>query len=190
MAKNILVLTGSPRRGGNTDKLAEAFMTGARQAGHKVTIYATANKSIKGCIDCKRCFQKGQACSIRDDFGELAPLLEQADMLVLATPMYWFSFPVQLKAAIDKFYAFLIGGKEWKIKECALLVSGGDADEAKFAGIVASYKLIAEYLHWQDRGVVIVPGLHDKEDVLKTDGLIRAEALGKSISVEEKSLSR
>ncbi len=184
MPKNILVLTGSPRNSGNTDKLAEAFMTGARHSGHTVVKYATAGKTIKGCIDCKACFQKGQACIIPDDFNELAPLLEQADMLVFATPLYWFSFPAQLKAAIDKFYAYLIAGKDWKIKECALLVSGGDKDEAKFAGIVASYKLIAEYLHWQDRGVVIVPGLHDKDDVLKTDGLIRAEALGKSISTD------
>jgi multimeric flavodoxin WrbA len=181
MSKNILVLTGSPRKGGNTDKLADAFISGARQGGHKIVKFATADKTIKGCIDCQTCFTRGSACSIPDDFAQLAPLLDQADMLVFATPMYWFSFPVQLKAAIDKFYAYLIAEKKWNIKECMLLVCGGVGDESKFDGIVTSYKRIAEFLGWKDSGVIIVPGLHDKYDILKTDGLKRAEALGNSI---------
>lgn len=181
MSKHILVLTGSPRKGGNTDQLADAFIAGAERAGHTTEKYATADKQIKGCVDCQTCFSKGSACSIPDDFAKLAPLLEQSDMLVFATPMYWFSFPTQLKAAIDKLYSFLMGKRPLKIKECALLVSGGVQDETKFAGIVTSYKLIAEFLNWQDSGVVIVPGLHAKDDILKTDGLKRAETLGKSV---------
>ncbi|MBJ6726687.1 flavodoxin family protein [Geomesophilobacter sediminis] len=181
MPKNILVLTGSPRKGGNTDKLADAFIAGAQKAGHTTVRYATADKHIRGCVDCQTCFSKGVACSFADDFNALAPLVEQADMLVLATPLYWFSFPTQLKAAIDKFYAFFIGNRPLKIKECALVVSGGDSEVRKFDGIVTSYQLIAEFLGWKDSGIVIVPGLHDKDDVLKTDGLQRAEALGQSL---------
>jgi multimeric flavodoxin WrbA len=181
MSKNILVLTGSPRKGGNSDKLADAFIAGAQQAGHTTVKYATADKKIKGCIDCQTCFKKGTACSVPDDFSELAPLLEQADMVVFATPMYWFSLPAQLKAAIDKFYSYLISKRTLEIKECALLVTGGVEDETKFDGIVTSYKIIAEFQNWKDNGIIIVPGLHDKDDILKTDGLKRAEALGKNI---------
>ncbi|WP_224982987.1 flavodoxin family protein [Geomonas agri] len=182
MSKNILVLSGSPRKGGNTDKLADAFTAGAERAGHSVVKFRTADKNIKGCIDCKTCFSKGTACSVPDDFAELAPLLEQADVLVLATPLYWYSFPAQLKPAIDKLYSFFVGKRPLKIKECVLLVSGGDKEERKFEGIVKSYQLIAEFLGWQDSGTLIVPGLHDKDDVLKTDGLSRAEALGRGIA--------
>ena len=181
MAKNILVLTGSPRKGGNSDKLADAFIAGARQVGHTIVKYTTADKSIKGCIDCQTCFKKGTACSIPDDFEDLASLLEQADMVVFATPMYWFSFPAKLKSAIDKFYSFLISQKPLKIKECALLVTGGVQDETKFEGIVKSYQLIAEFMNWKDSGVIIVGGLHDKAEILKTDGLTRAEKLGKEL---------
>lgn len=181
MSKNILVLTGSPRKGGNSDKLADAFIAGAKQAGHTVTKYTTADKSIKGCLDCQTCFRKGTACSIPDDFKDLAPLLEQADMIVFATPMYWFSFPVQIKAAIDKLYAYLISKTALNIKECALLVTGGVTDETKFDGIIKSYQLIAEFMNWQDSGVIVVPGLHDKDEILNTDGLARAETLGKGI---------
>lgn len=181
MSKNILILTGSPRTGGNSDKLADAFITGAREAGHTIVKFTTADKRIKGCIDCQTCFGKGTACSIPDDFNELAPLLKQADMIVFATPMYWFSFPVQLKAAIDKFYSYLISQQTWKIKECALLATGGVEDESKFEGLIKSYQLIAEFVNWQDKGIIIVPGLHDKDDILKTDGLQRAKAFGTSI---------
>jgi multimeric flavodoxin WrbA len=181
MRKNIVVLTGSPRKGGNTEKLADAFIAGAQQSGHTTVKYSTADKRIKGCIDCKTCFSKGTACSIPDDFNELAPLLEQADLVVFATPLYWFSFPTQLKAAIDKFYAFVIGKRALRIKECVLLVCGGDKEEEKYEGIILSYRLIADFLGWKDSGTIIVPGLHDKDAILKTDGLARAEALGQSI---------
>lgn len=181
MAKNILVLTGSPRKKGNSDKLADAFIAGAQQAGHTTVKFATAEKSIKGCIACQTCFSKGSACSIPDDFAELAPLVEQADMVVFACPLYWFTFPAQLKAAIDKFFAFLIGKRPPKVKECALLVVGGGEDLKIYEGIVKSYHLMAEFLNWKDGGVIIVPGVQDKQDILNTDGLKRAEALGKSI---------
>ena len=181
MAKNILVLTGSPRKGGNTDKLADAFIAGARQAGHAVTKFTTADKNIQGCIDCQQCFRKGSACSIPDDFSQLAPLMEQADMVVFATPLYWFTFPMQLKAAIDKCYSFFVGKRPLKVKECALLVCGGGTDLQTYEGIVKSYQLIVKFLNWKDSGVIIVPGLHDKDEILKTDGLQRAETLGKSI---------
>ncbi|HEY3424690.1 MAG TPA: flavodoxin family protein [Negativicutes bacterium] len=182
MSKNILVLTGSPRKGGNTDKLADAFIAGARQAGHTTVTFTTADKHIKGCIDCQTCFSKGSACSVPDDFANLAPLLEQADIVVFATPLYWFTFSVQLKAAIDKFYSFVIGKRPLKVKESMLLVCGGGTDSNTYDGIVKSYKLIADFLNWKDSGIVIVPGLHDKDDILKTDGLKRAETLGKNIA--------
>jgi len=179
MAKNILILTGSPRKGGNSDLLADAFIAGAQQSGHTTVKYATAEKNIKGCKACKTCFSKGIPCSFPDDFNELAPLLEKADIVVFATPLYWFSFPVQLKSAIDKLYSFLIGKRTLMIKECVLLVCG--VAEAEYDGIVKSYKLIADYQNWMDRGIILVSGVNEKGDILKTDGLKRAENLGKSI---------
>ncbi|HBF33337.1 TPA: flavodoxin family protein [Candidatus Sumerlaeota bacterium] len=181
MGKNILVLTGSPRKNGNSDKLADAFISGAQQAGHTTVKYSTADKTIKGCIDCQTCFKHGTACSIPDDFNTLAPLIEQADMLVLATPLYCFSFPMQLKAAIDKFYAFLISQTPLKIKESALLVTGGSKDKAEYEGIVQSYQLMSKFMQWTDQGVIVVMGLHGKDEILATDGLSRAENFGKSI---------
>lgn len=181
MGKNIIVLTGSPRKGGNSDLLADSFIAGAKAAGHIAVKYATADMSIKGCIACKKCFSQGKACICCDSFNELVPLLEQAEIIVFATPLYWFSFPTQLKAVIDKFYSFLIGKRALRIAECVLMVCGVAEEEEEYDGIVKSYQLIAHYQNWCDRGVIIVPAVNEKGDILKTDGLQRAEKLGKEI---------
>jgi multimeric flavodoxin WrbA len=181
MSKNILVLTGSPRKGGNSDKLAEAFISGAQHAGHTTVKFVAAQKTIKGCRDCGTCFSKGTACSFSDDFDELAPLVEQADMIVLATPLYWFTFPAQMKTAMDKLHSFFVGGKALKIQECALLVCGAYPDPSWYEGIVSSYKLIAKHMKWRDAGTIVVPGVHGKDDIATSDALARAEALGQSL---------
>lgn len=182
MTKNILVITGSHRKGGNSEKMADAFITGAQTAGHRLTKYVTADQNIKGCQACDRCFSKGQACVIQDDFNALAPLVEQADTVVFATPVYWFTFPANLKLALDKFHAFLVAGKGLKGKESALLVCAASPTEAYFDGLVTTYRQIVAYLGWTDKGYVAIPGVFAKDDVLKTDGLERAEALGASLS--------
>lgn len=181
MAKNILVITGSPRKNGNSDQLADAFIAGAKQSGHNVLKYATASKNIKGCIDCRTCFSKGAACSVSDDFNELAEMLEQVDMVVFVTPMYWFSFPMHLKAAIDKFISFFIGQRTLKVKECALIVCGGDQEESVYEGVLKSYQLIADFMKWNSIRSIIVKGVYDKGDILKTDGLRLAEEFGRGV---------
>lgn len=178
MEKNILILTASARAGGNSDLMAQAFEEGARQAGHTVQVFRTAQSRIRPCLACDACFSNGKACAVDDGFNELAPLLEQADLLVLAMPLYWYSFPASIKAAIDKLYAFVIGGRELKIKEAVLLICGEIAEERVFEGAVRSYELILEDRGWTDRGRIVVPGVNKKGDILQTDALGRIRALG------------
>lgn len=181
MSKKILVLTGSPRKGGNSDLMADALIRGAKAAGHTVTKFETSFKNIKPCRACNTCFSKGVACSFNDDFNELAPLLEQFDILALVTPLYWYSFPTQLKAAIDKFYALNTGNRPWKITECMLLVCGADTQPESFAGIIKTYELIASYRKWKDIGQLIVPGVWDKGAIKSTHALADAEQMGRHI---------
>ncbi|UZQ49544.1 flavodoxin family protein [Clostridium kluyveri] len=178
MKKNVLVLTGSPRKGGNSDLMADAFIEGAREAGHQVVKFETAEKNIIGCKACDTCFSKGVACSFKDDFGELVPLLEKADLIVFATPLYWYTFPTQIKAVIDKLYSFIVGQRPLKIKECMLLVCGEEKDKKKFDGIIKSYEFIAINREWNDVGKLIVPGVIDKGDIKNTDALKKSKELG------------
>lgn len=178
--KKILVLTGSPRLNGNSNRMAEAFIQGAKSAGNEILRFNAGNKNIKGCRACDTCFTKGKACSFNDDFDELAPLYEQADSLVIVTPLYYYSFPSELKAAIDKLYAFDASGRKLKIKECFLLVCGATDMEKDFEGIVRSFEIIAEFEQWDNRGHMIVPAVSAPDDIMKLDVLTTIEELGRS----------
>lgn len=183
MRKNILVLTGSPRRKGNSDALADAFIKGALSNGHDVARFDTARYKIAGCTSCKTCWSKGKPCSLDDDFEKLAPLLEAADTIVFATPLYWFGFPAQLKAAIDRLYPYIkeVGKDRLKIKESLLLVCAADDYSSLFDGIIATYKEIAQYMDWANKGVLTITGVLDKGDIEETDALIKAEEYGKTL---------
>lgn len=179
--KNILVITGSPRNGGNSDLMADAFSEGAISRGHQVTKFAAAKKNIAACTACNQCWSKGRACVIDDDFSALAILIEAADVIVFASPLYWFTFSAQIKLAMDRLYAFDSANmpEPLKVKECVLLTCAADADV--FDGIIKSYEYIAEYMKWVDRGVLTVSKVMEKGDILKTDALSQAKLLGEKI---------
>jgi len=181
MGKNILLLTGSPRKGGNSDLMADAFMEGAVESGNTVVKFETAFTDINGCTACNACYSNGNACVFDDDFNDLAPQLEEADIVVFCTPLYWYSFPAQLKAAIDKMYSFIVGNRQPKIKECYLLVCGEEGDEKGFDGIVKSYELILTYMKWTSKGILLVPGVIEKGDIKKTKALEKAKEMGRIV---------
>lgn len=166
MSKRILVITGSPNREGNSAKMANAFIRGAEQAGHEVTMFEAAYRDMRG-------FTAGEP----DDFRELAPLLVAADAVVLATPLYWYSFPAQLKAVIDQLdYS---ESSEMAGKESYLLVSGGDAGDETYSAIDALYGSITEYMRWLDRGILRAGGLDEAGAIEKSGLLERAEMMGR-----------
>jgi len=183
MGKNILVLTGSARRGGNSDLMANAFIKGAEAAGNKVTKYETAFKDLKGCIYCDTCYSLGddKACTHDDVFNELAPYYQTADVIVFATPLFWYTFPAQIKAAIDKLYSLMVGNKPSNIKESMLLVCGTGKDTFKYDGIIKSYELIVSDRKWIDCGHYVVPDVTYVGDVAGTGHLVNIEELGRKI---------
>lgn len=179
--KNIVLLTGSARRDGNTDLLASAFIEGAKEAGHSVFRFDAAEKNIDDCKGCDCCFSNGQACVYDDDFRELAPRLEEADLLVFATPLYWFTFSTSIKAAMDKMYAFIVGQRPMAVKQCVLLVCGEDKKRSAFDGIVASYKTMLAYKGWQDAGQIVVTNVLHKGEIENTNALDEARQLGRRL---------
>jgi multimeric flavodoxin WrbA len=179
--KNIVVITGSPRRGGNSELMAKAFIEGAQEAGHSVFLFETLNKKLSSCIACDNCFRKGRACSMDDDFNELAPTLENADVLVFCTPLYWFTFPAKIKIIIDKLYSFVIGKRVLKIKESTLMVCAETDESEDFEGIIRTYESIINYQKWKNAGILTVPNVYDIGDIKKSDGLTKAKEMGKNI---------
>lgn len=173
--KNVLVITGSPRRNGNSELLAKAFMEGAESAGHKVTLFNAAKKKINPCIACDTCLSKGK-CVYNDGFNELIPLLRDADVIVFSTPLYWFTFSAQLKIVIDRLYPL-----ELSNKESVLMVSGATHDMNDFNAIVSTYELMYKHLEWKNRAILTVAHVNEVGDVKNTDGLEKAKGIGLTI---------
>ena len=88
---NIVLLSGSPRKGGNTDRLAAAFIEGAESAGKSVTLFRVADMKIGGCLGCGHCFEEKGVCVQKDDMVGILNALGKADTIVLASPVYYFS---------------------------------------------------------------------------------------------------
>ena len=179
--KNILVLNGSPRVKGNTEALTKAFIEGAQENGNKVTTFDIAKLTLNGCIACENCYSTGTACIFDDDFNKIAEALEKTDIFVIASPLYWGSFPAQLKCIIDKFYAFEVGKKDLSGKGSVLISCCESTDESEFDIISLSYDRIAQSKGWNVLGKLLVPNVAAKGDVEKTDAINKAKLLGKSI---------
>lgn len=172
----IVVLTGSPRRNGNTNHLAGQFIEGAEEAGHEVYRFDCAQRKVSSCIACNRCGMNGQ-CIFSDDFEELRPHLVAADMVVFATPMYYFGFSSQLKAVIDRFYA-LNGQFKGSEKRSALLMAYADTAAEEAEPMLSHYHMLLRYLGWKDCGMVVAAGMWPAGTVNDTEYSRQAYELG------------
>lgn len=175
----IVVLTGSPRRNGNTSHMADRFIKGAQEAGHEVYRFDCARHKVSGCIACNACGMNGN-CVLNDDFEELRPHLLAADMVVFATPMYYFGFSAQLKAVIDRFYA-LNGRIKGASKQSAFLMAYADTNPKEAEPMVSHYKTLINYLGWKDRGMVVAPGMWPAGAVQNTSYAKQAYELGRKL---------
>ena len=184
MAK-IMVLTGSPRKGGNSDMLADAFIEGATEAGHEVVRFDAGRAKIKGCTACNKCFTGEGACIFGDDFNTFADmLLDGVDTLVYVTPIYFYSWPAQIKACVDKMYSFLIGQRKLGITQTMLLTCGEDKDASRFDGIVKCYEIASAYCGWEDLGHLIVTSVWEKGAIAGNPALDAAREAGRTLRIE------
>ena len=173
----IVVSTGSPRRNGNTNHLAGQFIKGAEEAGYEVYRFDCAQRKVSPCIACNRCGMNGQ-CIFNDDFEELRPHLVAADMVVFATPMYYFGFSSQLKAVIDRFYA-LNGQIKGHVKQSVLLMAYADTAPEEAEPMLSHYHTLLQYLGWKDNGTVVAAGMWPAGAVNGTEYSRQAYELGR-----------
>ena len=126
---NILVLNGSPRPKGNTKQMINAFREGAESAGHMVDIVDVCKMKIGGCLGCEYCHTRSKgACVQKDDMQAVYGLLKNAEMLVIASPIYYHGISGQLKCVIDRFYSVAYPSRPPHLKKDAMILISGDAD--------------------------------------------------------------
>lgn len=166
----IVILQGSPRIDGNTARLAKAFAEGASDK-HEVEIFNVAEMQIGGCRGCNLCKEKG-ICSQRDEMQRIYFSLMNADMLVLASPVYFYGISSQLKAAIDRLHNPI--REKFHFNKAAILLCGGSTKPWIFDSILKQWELTINYFGIEDLGRVLVGGeLGDGEE--------RARKLGREI---------
>ena len=146
----ILILQGSPRLKGSTAWMADVYKEAAEAAGHQVTVVNVAHKHIAGCLACEYCHNKGNgACIQKDEMQELYPLMAEAEVLVLAAPIYYFTLSAQIQAPIQRMYCV---NAPAKVKKMALLMSS--YSPGVYDGAIAEFRDICNYWQVENTGFV------------------------------------
>lgn len=174
----ILVITGSPRKNGNSNTLADNFIKGAEEAGHNVVRFDSAFKNVHPCIACNKCGMNGQ-CAFKDDFEFVKENIVDADAVVFVTPMYYFGISAQIKAVIDRFYA--INGQIHVPKKAVLIMTYADTSAKEAQPIISHYETLLNYLGWSDAGKIIASGVWTVGSVNQTQYPKQAFEMGKNI---------
>ncbi len=175
MSKKILILSGSPRKGGNSDLLCDEFAKGAAEAGHAVEKIRVAEKNIGYCRGCYAC--KNGACVQKDDMTEVLQKMIDADVLVLASPVYFYSIDAQLKALIDRTVARWL---EVKDKEFYYIVTAADEAKASAETTLACFRGYADCVEGaREMGVIYGMGAYEKGEILTHPAMKQAYEMGK-----------
>ena len=139
--KIITLLLGSPRIGGNTEKIADALAEGAIEKGYEVKKVHLAALTLKGCLDCRKCWSTGKPCIQNDDMDQVYPEIEEASVIAFVSPLYFYSWSSQIKSVWDRLLPYYMPGalRTTPSKKAILIAAGGDTEEKVFDGMRASF---------------------------------------------------
>lgn len=179
MSKKVLILSGSPRKGGNSDILCDEFMRGAQEAGNQVEKIRVAAKKIALCSGCYYCRDHGGECARKDDMADILQKMIDADVLVLASPVYFYSIDAQLKAVIDRTVARWL---EVKNKEFYYIVTMADDTPASADTTLACFRGYAACVEGAiEKGTILAPGVYTPGQVHQTPAPTQAYQLGRQV---------
>ena len=152
----IVLLEGSPNRNVSSNLLADCFRQGAEEAGHTVELIDVAHANIHPCTGCIHCGYEGP-CVQKDDVEGIRRKILDADMLVFATPLYYYGMSAQLKIMVDRFCAFNSSIQSKHMKS-ALIAAAWNSDDWTFEALEAHYQTLVRYLNLQDMGMILGKG--------------------------------
>ena len=182
MGKNIVILNGSPRKKGNTSALTRAFREGAERAGHTVVEFHLSDLSIHGCRGCFGGHSGNESpCVQRDGMDQIYPAVKTCDVIVLATPLYYWNMSGQLRTTVDRLFALEEGGENLlrghgRASALLMAAEGHDFDDA-----ARYYDHLMVHLQWENLGKVLCGGVMSIGDFEGRPEISAAYELGKSI---------
>lgn len=193
--KKILVIQGGGRANGNTAQLVENFKRGAEEAGNQVEVISLIKHQVNGCLGCNAC-RYGKPCVQKDSFNEMIPQIMEADCIVFASPLYYWSVSSRLKAFIERFYCIAqpdshpaMGRVEkYPEKDCALLMTAAANTFWAFEQSIAFYRFtVVNYIGFHDKGMVLAGGCGNTNGgpkIERTGYLQKAYEFGKQMYSE------
>ncbi len=178
--KKVLILSGSPRKGGNSDILCDEFMKGALDAGNAAEKIRVSEKKIAPCLGCYFCSDHGGRCAFNDDMREILEKMIAADAIVLASPVYFYSICAQLKAVIDRTVARwteIVG------KDMYYIATAAEDSETVMDGTLACFRGFAECVEGSvEKGVILGKGVSERGEILGKPALLKqAYEMGKNV---------
>ncbi|MGM9538742.1 MAG: flavodoxin family protein [Candidatus Onthomonas sp.] len=179
MSKNVLILSGSPRKGGNSDLLCDEFMRGATEAGNQAEKIFLRSKKVAPCSACYYCRQSGGKCAIKDDMAEILDKMQAADVIVMASPVYFYSIDAQMKAVIDR---SLARWTDIPDKEFYYIMTAAEDSDTVMDCTLACFRGFAACLEGaKEMGVIEGKGVYEAGAIRSTRYMKEAYEMGKGV---------
>lgn len=175
----IVVLTGSPHKNGTSNTLVGEFIKGAEENGHEITRFDTPFLNIHPCTGCNYCGMDGN-CVFNDDMPKILDTILDSDMIVFATPIYYFGFSAQIKSAIDRFHSRNVKIQSKHLKS-VFIATAWNNDDQVMSGIKKHIEILVDYLNLDNKGMLLAKGYGYKGANAENKYKEEAYALGKSI---------
>ena len=176
---NVVILVGSVRKNGNTARLAQSFAEGAAK-NNNVEIVSVADYNVNPCIGCNSCFtREGNQCFQDDDMVQIYEKLRNADIVVIASPVYFYGISAKLKAIVDRLHTPM--RTTFRIRKLGLLLVGAAELPNLFDPIIMQYQMVLDFFRLESIGTILVRGIKDIGDIKGSSALKEAYELGTSI---------
>lgn len=179
MSKKVLVLSSSPRKGGNSEVLCDEFFKGAKESGNKVEKIVLKDKEIHNCIACDSCKNNNGKCIWMDDMAEILDKMIESDVIAMATPVYFYTICAQMKTLIDRTVARYT---EIKNKEFYFIITAADYEEENLERTLECFRGFTDCLSGvEEKGVLYGTGVWNKGEVEGSNLMKQAYEMGKNI---------
>lgn len=179
MSKKVLVLSASPRKGGNSDLLCEQFMLGAKEAGNQAEKIFLKDKEINYCMACDACRAYGGNCVQKDDMEEVLEKMIAAEVIVMATPVYFYTMAAQMKTLIDRTYPRYT---EISNKEIYFVVTAADSRKQAMERTLEGFRGFTSCLNGaKEKGIIYGTGAWNKGDIQGSQDMKQAYEMGKNV---------
>jgi multimeric flavodoxin WrbA len=179
MSKKVLVLSASPRKGGNSDLLCDQFVKGAEEAGHQAEKVFLRDRKIGYCVACDACKKNGNRCVQKDDMAEILDKMIAADVLVMATPVYFYTMNAQMKTLIDRVYPRYT---EVSGKEMYFFMTAADGSKRATEKTLEGFRAFTSCLSGtKEKGIISGTGAWNKGDINASPAVTQAYEMGKKV---------